>query len=229
MADDETSTVRPGIGVDSRGGAVIDPTENVIALVKAGEATAAMLRAADQRFLDAQLKAMDTFQVFARDAETRFQNFARGAESKLSEVRSEAETRRIDQLAMLAKNFQDTIRDMLAESVRTTQSLVATQLVEFRTTFDTRVTKLESYQLTQAGRSSVADPATEAAMARLNVTMSALAAQIAQMQTGESTIGGRTAGRMDANSRLMTILMVIATVATPIIAAVAIFAMRAHI
>jgi len=117
---------------------------------------------------------------------------------------------------------------MLAESVRSTQSLVANQLLQIQATFDTRVTKLEAYQLTQAGRSSVADPATEAAMARLNTTMSALATQIGQMQVGESGTTSRTAGRMDANSRLMTVLMVMSTVATPIIAAVAIYAMRVH-
>jgi hypothetical protein len=225
---DEEPQPRPGVGVDSRGGAVIDPTENVIALVKAGEVTATMLRAADQRFLDAQLAAYEKLQNFAREAEAKLQNFARDAEARIATVRSESETRRIDQLATLRQDFQDTIKDMLAESVRSTQSLVANQLLQIQATFDTRVTKLEAYQLTQAGRSSVADPATEAAMARLNTTMSALATQIGQMQVGESGTTSRTAGRMDANSRLMTVLMVMSTVATPIIAAVAIYAMRVH-
>ncbi len=219
---------QPGIGIDSHGGAVIDPTENVIALVKAGEATAAMLRAADQRFLDAQLAASEKLQTFAREAEAKFQDYARDAVSLLHNSLRDAETRRIDQLASTRQEFQNTIRDMLAESVRTTSSLVSTQLVQIQATFDARVTKLEQAQLTQAGRSSVADPALEAAMNRITSTMTALAGQVESMRLGESTIGGRTRGVMDANSRVMTMIMVLATVATPIIAGLAIFAMRTH-
>lgn len=70
-----------------------------------------------------------------------------------------AETRRLDQLAKLSEEFQRTIRDMLAESVRTTSALVANQLVQFNATFDSRVSKLEAGAFTQAGRSSVSDPA----------------------------------------------------------------------
>ena len=69
MADEER--VPDGKGVDRTGGAVIDPTENVIALVKAGEASATALRGADQRFLDAQLAAYEKLQNFARDAESK--------------------------------------------------------------------------------------------------------------------------------------------------------------
>ncbi len=69
-----------------------------------------------------------------------------------------SETRRIDQLAQTRQEFQNTIRDMLAESVRTTSTLVSTQLVQIQATFDTRVSKLEAGAFTQAGKSSVADP-----------------------------------------------------------------------
>ena len=89
---------QPGIGIDSHGGAVIDPTENVIALVKAGEATAAMLRAADQRFLDAQLTASEKLQTFARETEAKFQDYARDSVSLLHNSLRDAETRRIDHI-----------------------------------------------------------------------------------------------------------------------------------
>jgi len=222
MADESESTVRPGIGVDSRGGAVIDPTENVIALVKAGEVTAAALRAADQRFLDAQLTATEKLQNFAREAESKFQNFARDSLSELQTVRTDSETRRIDQLAETRQEFQNTIRDMLAESVRTTSALVSTQLVQIQATFDARVTKLEQAQLTQAGRSSVADPATEAVLNRLTTQVSAVNSELSAMRSAESGVGGQRRGMTDTNARLLAVIMTVATVASVVVAGIAV-------
>jgi len=48
---------RPGIGVDSRGGQVIDPTKNVLDLVEAGRQAAAELRDADLKYEDAMREA----------------------------------------------------------------------------------------------------------------------------------------------------------------------------
>ena len=216
--EEAANTSRPGIAIDSRGGAVIDPTENVIALVKAGQATADMLRTSDQRFLDAQLTAYEKLQNVSRDAESKFQNLARDAEARFSLALNAAETRRIDQLASTRQEFQNTIRDMLAESVRTTSSLVSTQLVQIQATFDARVTKLEQAQLTQAGRSSVADPATEATLARITGTLTGLTAQLASMQMGESATGGRARGIGDANTRIMAMIVAASVIASPIIA-----------
>jgi hypothetical protein len=80
-----------------------------------------------------------------------------------------SETRRIDQLAQTRQEFQNTIRDMLAESVRTTSTLVSTQLVQIQATFDTRVSKLEAGAFTQAGKQSVADPAISDAITRMTL------------------------------------------------------------
>jgi hypothetical protein len=164
----------PGVAVDSRGGAVIDPTKNVEDLVKARDAAFAELRASDQRFLDAQLSSMEKLDLLAREAEAKFQNFARDAESKLQTSLTGSETRRIDQLAENRQEFQNTIRDMLAESVRTTSTLVSTQLVQIQATFDTRVSKLEAFQWQSAGRSSVADPALASALAEMATSIQGL-------------------------------------------------------
>jgi hypothetical protein len=211
---------QPGIGVDAHGGSVIDPTKNVEDLVEAGKLEAEKLRAADMRFLDAQLLASEKFQNFARESENRLQNFARDAESKIQTALRDSETRRIDQLADTRQKFLDTIRDMLAESVRTTSTLVSSQLVQIQATFDSRVTKLEAAQLTQAGRSSVADPAISDALIRIN---SALAA----IQASESRVSGAGMGQRDTSARLLAVVMAVAAVASPVIAIlVTIMAMR---
>jgi hypothetical protein len=51
---------RPGVGVDGRGGPVIDPTKNVLDLVQALKEMLAELRASDNKYQDGM-----------RDAETR--------------------------------------------------------------------------------------------------------------------------------------------------------------
>jgi DNA anti-recombination protein RmuC len=120
----------------------------------------------------------------AAQAESRLRDSLRNADRMLGD----AETRRIDQLAQTRQEFQNTIRDMLAESVRTTSTLVSTQLVQIQATFDTRVSKLEAGAFTQAGKSSVADPALSEALARMTATMAAL------QSSGERT-GGQQAGQ----------------------------------
>ena len=226
-------TQTPGIGVDAHGGGVIDPTKNVEDLVRALEIALAEFRKSDIKYVDTQLVAAEKLQNYARTAEARLHAMELHAENRLRDaLRSadgalaSAETRRIDQLAQTRQEFQNTIRDMLAESVRTTSTLVSTQLVQIQATFDARVTKLEQAQLTQAGRSSVADPATEAAMSRITGTLNTINAELSSIRAAESLVGGRSRGVMDANSRVMTMIMVLATVATPIIAGLAIFAMR---
>ena len=182
MSDSDTRNQpgAPGIGIDRLGGPVVDPTKNVADLVDAKGKSDEALRKAEQRFLDAQIAATNKVQDIAREAESKFQNFARDAESKLHMARTDAETRRIDQLAETRQEFQNTIRDMLAESVRTTSTLVSTQLVQIQATFDTRVSKLEAQAFTAAGRSSVADPAIESAMTRMSQGISGLSASSAE-------------------------------------------------
>src|SRR6202035_4061339 len=209
-----------GVGVDSSGGAVIDPTKNVEDLVRANSEAAKDMRTADQRFLDAQLLAQEKLQTFARDAEARisilsqtfeskFQNASRDAEVKrldelsraetrrLDEV-TQAETRRIDQLAQNRQEFQNTIRDMLAESVRTTSNLVSTQLVQIQATFDTRVTKLEAGAFTQAGKQSVADPALVDGMTRMSASIVALGNATTETLAKNSAMNTETTAKLMA-------------------------------
>jgi hypothetical protein len=247
-----------GLPVDIFGAPAIDPTKNVESLVRAAEYLQTIVRAADQRFLDAQLHSTERFQNFAREAEANLQRFARQLDVRYTDsmraadsALAAAETRRIDQLAQTRQEFQNTIRDMLAASATSTSTLVATQLVQIQTVFDTRVSKLEAYQFTQAGKSSVQDPQLEAAMTRMaqsiatltretadsmtknaNATSEAMAKltmTLSTMQVSESMVGGRRTGQMDTNARLLSVVMAVAAVASPVIAILAtIMVMRGH-
>lgn len=236
----------PGVGVDARGGGVIDPTKNVEDLVKALEISLSEFRKSDIKYVDTQLDAAEKLQNYARGAETRINQLAMDAETRLRDALrnadsslAAAETRRIDQLAQTRQEFQNTIRDMLAESVRTTSTLVSTQLVQIQATFDTRVSKLEAGAFIQAGRSSVADPAGEAAMARMSASIANLASAttdsmnkmantsaealakmsavlITLQNTGERS-GGQTAGSKETNAKILTVLSVAAAIVFPIV------------
>jgi hypothetical protein len=231
---------QPGVGVDARGGAVIDPTKNVLDLVRVAIANQDAMREGLKELLNEKVEGLKAILSMVSTSQEMFQNAQR-----------EAETKRIDQLAQTRQEFQNTIRDMLAESVRTTSNLVSTQLVQIQATFDTRVTKLEAGAFTQAGKSSVQDPATADALSRMasaitslsmtttdamNKTSTATAEAIAKltvtlggMQTSESRTGGVEMGRMGANARLLVIIATCAAIATPIFSVLGAFlAMRGH-
>jgi len=222
--------------VDARGGAVIDPTKNVRELVLAESKYQDAMRDALESRLLAEIKSLrDIIQVIS-DGAVAFQNAQR-----------DAETKRIDQLAQTRQEFQNTIRDMLAESVRTTSNLVSTQLVQIQATFDTRVTKLEAGAFTQAGKSSVADPAISDAMARLTANVNAISintteqinkmsiattenlakitASIAEVGKREEGTSATRMGQSQAIAWIVGAAMLVAAIASPMIA---FLAFRSH-
>lgn len=156
-------TQTPGLGVDATGGPVVDPTENVLALVDVEKEHAKELRMSDKELSNARYDALKERLTLLSTHIVQFQDGMR-----------DAETRRVDQLATTRQDFQNTIRDMLAESVRTTSTLVSTQLVQIQATFDTRVSKLEAGAFTQAGKSSVSDPATADALTKMAAAVGSL-------------------------------------------------------
>ena len=145
--DNIRDNYEPGVGIDARGGQVIDPTQNVRELV-----------IQESKYQDAMRNAMSQMIHEKIDGVKEMLNLVSSNVVTFQNAQRDAETRRIDELAQTRQEFQNTIRDMLAESVRTTSTLVSTQLVQIQATFDTRVSKLEAGAFTQAGKSSVADP-----------------------------------------------------------------------
>jgi hypothetical protein len=230
----------PGIPIDYRGQRTIDPTKNVLDLVRAESKYQDAARDAQEKLINEKVGGLKELVTIVSDNVVAFQNAQR-----------DAETRRIDELAQTRQEFQNTIRDMLAESVRTTSTLVSTQLVQIQATFDTRVSKLEAGAFTAAGRAAVQDPQTSDALARMAAGISSLSTTttdamnntstktseaiarlttaLANMQTAESGIGGQRKGMMDTNARLLAIVMACAAVASPVVSIlVTIMVMRGH-
>lgn len=218
-----------GIPVDYAGRPTIDPTKNVLDLVRAESKYQDSQRDSLKELLLSEISAVRDHVKILSDSTVAFQNAQRTAE-----------TSRIDQLAQTRQEFQNTIRDMLAESVRTTSTLVSTQLVQIQGTFDTRVGKLEAYQFTQAGKSSVADPVMSDALARLtrdmneirlsqDATTAKVSTTLSAIQATENRTGGQTMGRQDSNARLLAVVMAVAAIASPVISIlVTIMVMRGH-
>jgi DNA anti-recombination protein RmuC len=208
---------RYGLAVDAHGGAVVDPTKNVLDLVRAESKYQDAMRSATEKHLEGMMSGIkERFNILTTGLET-FQNAQRVGE-----------TNRIDQLAETRQEFQNTIRDMLAESVRTTSTLVSTQLIQIQATFDTRVTKLEVYQFTQAGKSSVSDPQMSDTLTRVTRDLAELkiaqdsalrriSDSFAAIQSGESMTMGTTKGKQESSTRLIAIVAIIAAVATPLV------------
>jgi hypothetical protein len=221
---------RPGIPVDAYGKSTIDPTKNVLDLVRAAIAAQDAARDALEKLLNEKVSGLKEMLRIVTDGQVAYQNAQR-----------DAETKRIDQLAQTRQEFMNTIRDMLAKSVDTTSSLVAAQLSQIQATFDTRVTKLEAGAFTQAGKSSVADPQMSDALTRVTrdlaelrnsqeLAIGRLTNAIATIQTQEGATGGQRKGMTDTNARMLAIVMAVAAVASPVVSIlVTILVMRGRV
>jgi hypothetical protein len=121
---------RPGIGVDARGGAVIDPTKNVLDLVQA-----AIQRQDDLRY-----------------AEAKYQNALREKEADISRVSREAESRRINELSAQKQLFDLELARVLRANVDAASLLLATQLKEVKQDLSDRMAKQEQFRWETGGR-----------------------------------------------------------------------------
>ena len=73
---------RPGIAVDARGGAVIDPTKNVLDLVRAGMDNQDAQRDALKELLVEKVEGLKAIVTLLSESQERFQNGQRESETK---------------------------------------------------------------------------------------------------------------------------------------------------
>jgi hypothetical protein len=156
---------QPGIGVDARGGAVIDPTKNVLDLVQ----------------------AESKFQNGMREAGEKYQNALREAESKrvddLALQKERYEKQISDILTVQAKTTSelistqlDKVTTSLAAQIATVSSSLAGQIVSLNSAVDARLTPIERFRYETGGRTSVSDPATAQAIENLSTAVRRLSA-----------------------------------------------------
>lgn len=209
---------QPGVGMDSRGGDDGNPTKNVLDLVRAESKYQDSARDSLKELMMQAVSAVKDSIKMMSDHMVSFQNAMR-----------ESETRRIDQLAQTRQEFLNTIRDMLAESVRTTSTLVSNQLLQIQATFDTRVSKLEAGAFTQAGKEQRPDPALADAMAKVasslsgvqasnDATMAKMLSSINALQTTDEKTSSRGMGQGQVIGWIVGAAMLLAAIISPIIA-----------
>jgi hypothetical protein len=128
---------RPGLGVDSHGGGVIDPTKNVLDKVLDSVTRLNDLMAADRRRADD-----------LREADAKLQNAAR-----------DAETRRVNELAAQKQGFDLELARGIRANQEASALLLATAVRDLKTDTSDRIAKLEQFANEQRGRSSATDPA----------------------------------------------------------------------
>ncbi len=146
---------QPGIGVDAAGGAVIDPTENVLALVDAqarfqGEKDA----------LTAKLSANESawvikyFEALMAAERTRVNDLASQKSSYDKQI-AETQTTQLKTTSDLVSTQLDKVTDSLSGSLNKT----ADNIIGILAGLTDRLSKVEQFRYETGGKSSVSDPA----------------------------------------------------------------------
>lgn len=182
--------VGSGLPVDERGGPTVDPTRNVLDLVRASVLRLDDLRSAETRRQDA-MREMETahrdkvealtsdFNAQLRDAEAKRIDAIRAVDVNAVAV---ASARAADQATVLATQVQvsaDALRGLVSASAATLAAQQAAASAEFAK----RLAELERSKYEGAGRSTVADPQLER-----------LAALVEKLAGREATGVGKSAG-----------------------------------
>jgi hypothetical protein len=175
-----------GMGVDTYGNAVIDPTQNVISLVAAEKERADDLRRAYKEITDVKI----THQKELGDLRAQHQSDLRKAESErldaIRQVDREDVTktaaqamRAIETLAATTNTTAETLRSQVAA----TASAAAVSLANSMGEVNKRLSALELAGSEGKGKQTVADP-----------MLVELVAEVKSLRTAGDATGGRTEG-----------------------------------
>lgn len=174
---------RSGIGVDAMGDAVVDPTKNVLDLVRAESKYQDGMRDANNALVQAQLKCQEEVTILRADhakeltrAESRRIDEQAQLRADFTDKLSSAEAKRIDairavdvnavsvdrakasdQATVLAAQVAQTA-EALRNLVATTANTIAQSNQAANAALSTRITTLEQAQYKGEGQSGVRDP-----------------------------------------------------------------------
>ncbi len=174
---------RPGFGVDAQGRQVVDPTENVKALVEQEKQHGLELR----HLQDAHLEAI------------------RSADTKRSDDLRSSDKEWADKFASMKERYDDKIFNIQTVQVKTTSDLISAQLSKETGSLSNQITaasaqtqmtmniisgrvdKLEQQRWEVAGRQSVSDPATAEALRSMAAAVEGLSSA-KDKQTGGNAV-----------------------------------------
>jgi len=180
------SPARDGLGVDRTGGPVIDPTANVIALNDAATKRQDDLRAAHQRYVDAQiahvkeigeLRASHAKEI--RQLETERLNSIRSVDVAGGEREAKRALDAVQALAATSATNTETLRNAVTSSA----TAIAKQTAETFAEVSARLAALERSSYEGKGKEAVADPA-----------LVALVQEVKSLATSVSTGSGKSQG-----------------------------------
>lgn len=185
-----TDEPKPGLGVDSHGNPVVDPTQNVLDLVQAAIARQDDLRVYSERRQDdlrdaaehlSRVKHEHTKEIAAlradhardlNDAETKRIDAIRAVDVAAVAIATERATAAANVLAAQVTQSAETLRALVA----TTATASASQSDAANKQLSDRITLLERTSYEGSGKSAVADPM----MARMLESLEALRLNMAQ-------------------------------------------------
>lgn len=207
-SNDET---RAGVAVDSRGGAVVDPTENVKALSEAANKRQDDLREASDRLHESEIKRLEAAVEHGKEIASVLENHAkemRSAEAArldsirqvdVTAVRTEA-ARALEAIQTLAAT---TARDAetLRTALNTTATTIASQTSETVKQIVERIAALEKSSYEGVGKQRLADP-----------MMAELVAKIERL----SVSSAGSAGKSEGISATVAMLLALVTLAVAI-------------
>jgi hypothetical protein len=190
MTEKERPEAKSGLGVDSSGGPVVDPTVNVIALNEAATRRQDDLRKANNRWIKAEIKHQQRLlQMQASHAK----ELAEKESSRLDSIRqvdevtkTAAQAQNSLAISTLAKQTTD-IATTLSTQVQTTAQAAEARRQADMAEVTKRVSALELALSASVGKSTLADPA-----------FIELAAAVKALSTKESTRTGFDAGKAAA-------------------------------
>jgi hypothetical protein len=184
MAGTADKEERPGFGVDPAGRQVVDPTENVKALVEQEKQHGIELR-----------KLTDSHQQAIRFADTKRHDDLRENDKEWA-----------DKFASMKERYDDKIFNIQTVQVKTTSDLISAQLSKETGSLSNQITasaaqtqmtmniisgrvdKLEQQRWEVAGRQSVSDPATSEALRSMAEAVERLTSAGARSDAGKGRI-----------------------------------------
>ena len=171
-------------------GAVVDPTKNVLDLVRA-----------ESKFQDGM-----------REAEAKYQNGMREAETRrlveLANLKASYDKQISDMLSVQVKTTSDLISTQLDKvttalgaQITTLTAATQAQFQAFTSTLNDRIAQLERFRYEMGGRTSVSDPATASALIDM-------ANAIRMLRTTDDKHEGRGLGRAEIYAILVVAIAV---------------------
>lgn len=166
MGDPKTPRQMPGIAVDAQGGAVVDPTANVLDLVEAAVRRQDDLRSAAEKLYDAEVRHLNHM----AELRAEFSKELRELESKRVDA-----NRQVDVLAAKteAAGVLAAVQTLAATTASTAETLRNT-LASTLSAVNERIASLEKSSYTGAGKGAGEDATKAAARATIAAIVAVL-------------------------------------------------------